>query len=90
MKKIKLFALIAALVLSAGGLYANYQMKAQYYYIEAGTSQYESFYPVALEEPAVNCGAPGFDNVCVVSAANGYSQGQSIPSYECIIISTYQ
>lgn len=89
MKKIKLFALIGALVLSAAGVYANYQMKAQYYYIEEGTSQYESFYPVGVDEPVVNCGGPGYDNICVVSAANGYSQGQLIPSYECIIISTY-
>lgn len=90
MKKIKLVALVGALILSAAGGYANYQMRAQDYYIEAGTSQFESFYPVALEEPSFTCGAPGFNNVCVVRAANGYQQGQSIPSYECIIISSYQ
>lgn len=89
MKKIKLFALIGALVLSAGGLYANYQMKAQYYYIIEGTSQFDTFYTVGVDEPVVNCGGPGYNNICVVSAANGYSPGQSIPAYECIIISTY-
>ncbi|MFD2888553.1 hypothetical protein [Chitinophaga cymbidii] len=89
MKKIKLAVLAGALVLSAAGGYANYQMRSQYYYIVPNTPVYNESYKVALEEPSGNCVATGYDNVCLVNAASGYEQGDFIPSTECIVVSTY-
>lgn len=89
MKKIKLAVLAGALVLSAAGGYANYKMRNQIYYIAPNTPVVTDSYMVAVEEPSGLCGSTGFDNVCVVSAANGYEQNDFIPSTECVIISTY-
>lgn len=89
MKQIKLVMLVCALILSAAGGFASYQMRQQTYYIQPGTSEYEPAYMVASSAPSIACGGPGANYLCTVAAANGYSPGQSIPAYDCIIISSY-